>query len=411
MKPNTNLTKKALLVIFVMLLPLLANAEKVQIDGIWYNLIEKAKQAEVAHNDEAYTDSIFIVPATVMYNGNIYDVISVERLGLKSPFPISIILSEGIMRIGDSAFSCADIKDIVIPKSVVSIGGHAFFNCVSLISITIPDGVKNIGDYAFWSCEGLTSIILPQSLESIGNSSFMGCTKLESIYIPNRINRIEKSTFKDCSSLKEVKLSNSVSAIEEEAFYDCTNLSSIVMPNIHRIESSAFWNCINLKSVDFPESIFTIGSFAFYGCANITSIIIPKHVDSIGWSAFENCDSLSSIIFMGSPKLEKFAFSDCSQLLDVFCCSEEKCVSAETDAFMNSGTKYATLHTPPTRVMWYYENWEPWSKFGKIVPLTEEDLEQIYGRSQKEFPIFILPIILVFILVIISIAMKAKKKS
>ena len=411
MKTNTNQAKKALLAILVMLLPLLANAEKVQIDGIWYNLMEKAKQAEVAHNDEAYTDSIFIVPATVMYNGNIYDVISVERLGLKSPFPISIILSEGIMRIGDSAFSCADIKDIVIPKSVVSIGGHAFFNCVSLISITIPDGVKNIGDYAFWSCEGLTSIMLPQSLESIGNSSFMGCTKLESIYIPNRINRIEKSTFKGCSSLKEVKLSNSVSAIEEEAFYDCTNLSSIVMPNVHRIESSAFWNCINLKFVDFSESIFTIGSFAFYGCANITSIIIPKHVASIGRSAFENCDSLSSIVFMGDPKIKEFAFSDCPQLLNVYCCSEESGVGAEINSFMNSGTKYATLYVPSSDVMRYYEYWEPWSNFGKIVPITEEDFEWIYGHQQKILPFWGLLIAIGLISVIILVSIKSKKKA
>ena len=38
--------KKHLLFLFTALLPLVASAEKVEIDGIWYNLVSKAKTAE-----------------------------------------------------------------------------------------------------------------------------------------------------------------------------------------------------------------------------------------------------------------------------------------------------------------------------------------------------------------------------
>ena len=47
--------KKHLLLIFAALLPLVASAQtKVEIDGIWYNLITKAKQAEVTFKGDSY---------------------------------------------------------------------------------------------------------------------------------------------------------------------------------------------------------------------------------------------------------------------------------------------------------------------------------------------------------------------
>ena len=42
--------KKVLLSILLMLLPMLASADAVEIDGIWYNLVPKAKEAEVTKN-------------------------------------------------------------------------------------------------------------------------------------------------------------------------------------------------------------------------------------------------------------------------------------------------------------------------------------------------------------------------
>ena len=52
-----------------------------------------------------------------------------------------------------------DIKKIVIPKSVKSIGDGAFANCKSLQSIEIPDSVKSIGDEAFYNCTSLQRLV------------------------------------------------------------------------------------------------------------------------------------------------------------------------------------------------------------------------------------------------------------
>ena len=116
MRTNILQAKKALLVLFVLLLPLVASAAKVEIDGIWYNLVSKAKQAEVTYKgdsydsyDDKYSGSITL-PATVTYDGVAY--------------------------------------------SVASIGNYAFYNCSSLTTITIPEGVTSIGPEAFAYCSG-----------------------------------------------------------------------------------------------------------------------------------------------------------------------------------------------------------------------------------------------------------------
>ena len=52
-----------------------------------------------------------------------------------------------------------EIKDLVIPNSVTSIGVYAFRDCRSLTSVTIPKSVTFIGDYAFYECSSLTSVV------------------------------------------------------------------------------------------------------------------------------------------------------------------------------------------------------------------------------------------------------------
>ena len=70
--------KKELLSILLMLLPMLASADAVEINGIWYNLVPKAKEAAVTSNPNGskYSGSIEI-PASVTYNEVEYSVTSI----------------------------------------------------------------------------------------------------------------------------------------------------------------------------------------------------------------------------------------------------------------------------------------------------------------------------------------------
>lgn len=74
-------------------------------------------------------------------------------IAVKGAMPASIVLEEGTLAIGESAFSLIDgnndLVNIHIPNSVISLGSMAFNGCQALTKVFIPLSVINIGSFAF----------------------------------------------------------------------------------------------------------------------------------------------------------------------------------------------------------------------------------------------------------------------
>ena len=265
-----------------------------------------------------------------------------------------------------------EVKDLVIPNSVTSIGGYAFEGCSGLISVTIPNSVTSIGEWAFFGCSGLTSVTIPNSVTSIGYSAFYGCSGLTSVTIPNSVTSIGSSAFSFCSGLTSVTIPNSVTSIGNYAFAGCSGLTSIVVEDGNPVYDSRN-NCNAIietatntlhsgcKTTIIPNSVTSIGNYAFYGCSGLTSVTIGSGVESIGTKAFANC----------------------SELLDVYCYAE-KVPSTESNAFDGSYPENANLHVPDASVD-SYKATAPWSSFGKIVALTEDEtgIDELKGENGK----------------------------
>ena len=169
--------KKSLLTLILALVAILNTwAYDAYVDGIYYNLNQTEKTAEVTSGDNRYTGSVDI-PSSITYNATAYSVTG----------------------IGYTAFyNCSGLTSVTIPNSVTSIGEEAFKYCSRLTSITIPNSVTNIGESAFYYCIGLTSVTIGNSVTSIEVRAFYNCKSLTSVTIPNSVKIIEPSAFIDC---------------------------------------------------------------------------------------------------------------------------------------------------------------------------------------------------------------------
>ena len=245
-----------------------------------------------------------------------------------------------------------EIKDLIIPNSVTSIGDYAFWGCSGLTSVTIPNSVTSIGRSAFQDCSGLTSVTIGNSVTSIGQSAFSGCSGLTSVTIPNSVTSIGQSAFSGCSGLTSVTIGNSVTSIGDYAFRGCSGLTNVTIPNsVTSIANGAFRGCSSLTSISvetgntkydsrnncnaiietasnklivgcknttIPNSVTSIGNYAFYGCSGLTSATIGNSVTSIGNDAFNGCSGLTSVTIGNSvTSIGDWAFINCSGLTSV----------------------------------------------------------------------------------------------
>ena len=279
---------KKLFIYIMMMMPLVANADTVEINGIYYNLISKNNVAEVTSNPNRYSGTITI-PSSVTYEGKQYNVTS----------------------IGDKAFqTCYSLESVTISNGIVSIGNNAFDYCTSLTSVEIPNSVKTIGNSAFIGCAGLTTINIPNSVTTIGGAAFTSCKGLVSIAIPNNVTEIKSYTFMNCSSLTTFVIPDGVKTIGGNAFQGCSGLTSITIPNnVSYIGGSTFEDCSGLTSATIGSGVKSIYSKAFYGCKNLMDVYcMPESVPSTNSDAFK--DSYQESITLHVPAKSINAYKD-----------------------------------------------------------------------------------------------------
>ena len=205
------------------------------------------------------------------------------------------------------------VRDLVIPDGVTSIGDCAFLDCNSLMSVSIPESVTDIGAAAFYGCTGLMDkdgfvivknnlfdykgsggdITIPASVTGISAQAFSRCRSLINVTVPESVIKIGKSAFSWCSSLIDVTIPSSVTSLGRSIFNGCSALKSMTIPeSVTCIEDYAFYDCDALTSITIPKSVTNIGNYAFWNCKSLTNVEIPSSVVKIGEETFEKCKKL-----------------------------------------------------------------------------------------------------------------------
>ena len=333
----------------------------------------------------------------------------------------SVIIPNSVTSVGEGAFGyCSGLTSLTVGNSVKAIGDDAFTWCFGLTSVhisdiaawcniefgdqplyyaghlflngeevkdlVIPNGVTSIGYEAFGGLSDLTSVSIPSSLTSIGYRAFEGCSGLTSVHISDIAAwcNIEFGDqplcyaghlFLNGEEVKDLVIPNSVKSIGDNAFCNCSGLTSVTIPNsVTSIGFDAFRHCSGLTSVAIPNSVTRIEHMAFQYCSGLTSVAIPNSVTYIGQEAFANSTGLTTLIIgSGVATIDYGAFADCPELLDVYCYAEQVPSFGE-EAFAGSYPEYATLHVPDGSIEDYMTT-TPWSQFGNIIGLSGEEPE------------------------------------
>lgn len=277
-----------------------------------------------------------------------YTVVGIQSFhtqeGYSTPnkFVKKVILPDTVTYIADEAFyddddwssqTYSELREIVLPQSLKTIGERAFYNNAYLQKIEIPASVTEIGEGAFAACTNLSSIVFKGENTFLhggafgaraGNvGSFAG--ELDELY-DNWLYDDSASDFlvwqgqllayKGTS--KTPVIPGSVKTIGAEAFWGADITGVNIPSGVQEIGSYAFYRCEALTAADIPGSAALIGDNAFSGCKALKSLTLHEGLKTLGYSAFRDCEALTSVVLPeGLTECMGCVFNGCEALTQI----------------------------------------------------------------------------------------------
>lgn len=134
-----------------------------------------------------------------------------------------ITFSDKFTSLGEYCQGCYNLTEVTIPESVKELYG-TFVDCTNLQKISAPGvewlgglsgtalenidfpNLRYIAPGCFYGCKNLKNVIVPEGVISVGANAFYNCENLESLTLPGTI--IGFWWLSDCKSLKTISLCN-----------------------------------------------------------------------------------------------------------------------------------------------------------------------------------------------------------
>lgn len=144
-----------------------------------------------------------------------------------------------------------------------------------LRDLVIPEGIKSIGCRAISYVSSMTELTLPSTLEDIGRAPIGSADKLERI---------------------ELRGESSAVSVKDGVLFSADGKTLIKYPKkrgvwysvpqgTEKIDFEAFYE-VDLYEIEFPETLRNIDNYAFEGCLMLDSLVLPDSLTRIGAGAF-----------------------------------------------------------------------------------------------------------------------------
>ena len=167
-------------------------------DGINYKIGEDNTVAVTRTKD---ITGVILIPSQVAYDGVFYTVTSIEAGAFDKNHDdrsvTKVAIPSTMKSIGAEAFfdlygltgvyitdleAWCNISFSGFGSNPLQYAQHLFLNNEEVKDLVIPDGMTSIGKFAFYNCSGLHTLTIPNSVTSIGSRAFGGCDGIKDIF-------------------------------------------------------------------------------------------------------------------------------------------------------------------------------------------------------------------------------------
>ena len=353
------------------------------VNGIYYrkngnNTVEVTYKS---YGPSAYSGNINI-PGSITVNGVSYIVEGIGFGAFQYCTSLgTVTLSQGISRIGMSAFENTNLTHITIPSSVKKIESYAFDNCASLTDVELKHGIKSINAFAFGHCTSLKSIWIPNTIETLSGAAFNYNPAMTNIDI-----EVAESTptyWVVASYCSEDGIVYTFDKKKLVAYPNGKLTTSYTIPEgIEEIGFCAMRGSANLQTVIFPSTLKTVNSYALYDNSLLAELTFPYGVTNIERYAMMGCASLATVELPSTlTYLGENTFADCSRLhrISIKAKTPPTCHVIWDDFEQEENYPFQQIHFDntilevPASSLESYKDANVWKNFTHIIGVEYED--------------------------------------
>lgn len=208
----------------------------------------------------------------------------------------------GITHVTDYLFrGCTSLESIIFPDSVTYIDSNSpFENCTSLHNVVLNNGLVSIGDSAFSNTGYIEELIIPDTVTTIGSSAF-AAARVKKVVLGSSVTVLSYYAFMRNSTLTEFIINNSIlTNLGTTTFYNCFSLKITEIPeSVTLLKHETFYGCnfdyLHLTSpslVSVEDNTVFTGSYKIYvgdgSSAAHDDAILASYQAASGWSPYSS---------------------------------------------------------------------------------------------------------------------------